>query len=158
MPKVSICIPVYNVEKYIGRCARSLFDQTLDDIEYIFVNDCSPDRSMSVLERVIKEYPKRKPQIQIINHNTNQGSAAARNSCLSVATGEYIGWCDSDDWVEPQMYEKMYEKGVAEKADIVYCGFYFEFPNKQIRCDCNEDAQPFQHLQMDIFFLHYVIN
>lgn len=78
MPKVSVIIPVYGVEKYIERCARSLFEQTLDDIEFIFVNDCTLDNSINVLETTLEEYPKRKSQVQIINFEQNQGAAKAR--------------------------------------------------------------------------------
>ena len=127
MPKVSVCVPVYKVEKYIEKCARSLFEQTLDDIEYVFVNDCTPDKSMEVLQRVLMEYPLREKQTKIINHEVNKGSASARNTCLSVATGEYIGWCDSDDWVEPDMFIEMYRKAKEEEggenADVVWCNY-----------------------------------
>ena len=88
MPKVSVIVPVYGVEKYIERCARSLFEQTLDDIEYIFVDDCSPDRSIEILNQVIGEYPGRKDQVQIIHHASNQGLALARQTGLKAATGE----------------------------------------------------------------------
>lgn len=90
MSKVSVIVPVYKVEKYIERCARSLFNQTLDDIEYIFVDDCSPDRSIEILNQVIGDYPRRKDQVQIIHHASNQGLALARQTGLKAATGEYI--------------------------------------------------------------------
>ena len=80
MPKVSVVIPVYGVEKYIERCARSLFEQTLDDIEYIFVNDCTKDRSIDILNEVINDYPARKQQVRIVHHEENKGSALARLS------------------------------------------------------------------------------
>ena len=123
MPKVSVCVPIYNVEKYIEKCVRSLFEQTLDDIEYIFVNDCTPDKSMDILRRVLVEYPQRQERVKIIDHKVNKGSATVRNTCLSAATGEYIGWCDSDDWVETDMYEAMYDKAKAENADVVWCNY-----------------------------------
>ena len=96
MPKVSVLVPVYGVEKYIERCARSLFEQTLDDMECIFVDDCTPDDSMQVLVKILSEYPRRKEQVKIIHHETNQGLPAARQSGLKIATGEYIAHCDSD--------------------------------------------------------------
>lgn len=132
MPKVSVCVPIYNVEKYIEKCVRSLFEQTLDDIEYIFVNDCTPDKSMDILRRVLVEYPQRQEQVKIINHKVNKGSATVRNTCLSAATGEYIGWCDSDDWVETDMYEAMYDKAKAENADIVCCNYVAEYSYKRV--------------------------
>lgn len=122
-PKVSVIIPVYKAEPYIEKCARSLFEQTLDDIEYIFINDCTPDKSMEVLQKVMKEYPNRKSQIKIIEHETNKGISAARNSGLNNMSGEYLIHCDSDDWVDADLYEKLYNKAVEEKADIVMCDY-----------------------------------
>ena len=110
MPKVSVIVPIYNVEKYIERCLRSLFEQTLDDIEYIFVNDCTPDNSMIILEKILKEYPHRIKQVKIINHEQNQGQAGARTSGMKAMTGEYMIHCDPDDWVELDMYEIMFKR------------------------------------------------
>ena len=123
MPKISVIIPVYGVEKYIERCARSLFEQTLDDIEYIFVNDCTKDNSISVLEHVIKDYPDRISQITILRHEVNKGLPQARKTGISVAKGEYIAHCDSDDWVDTEMYRQMYEAAKAESADVVVCDY-----------------------------------
>ena len=78
-PLISILIPVYNVEKFIERCARSVFEQTYENLEYVFVDDCSPDKSIQILERVLAEYPKREKQTKIIHHDKNRGVAAARN-------------------------------------------------------------------------------
>ena len=126
MPKVSVIIPVYNVEKYIERCAVSLFEQTLEDIEYIFVNDFTPDNSMDILEGVIQKYPKRINQIKIIQMAENSGQASARNTGFVNATGDFVIHCDSDDWVEVSMYEKLYAKAIDSKADIVVCDFFHE--------------------------------
>ncbi len=123
MPKVSICVPIYNSEQYIETCAHSLFRQTLEDIEYIFVNDCTPDKSIDILRHIASQYPKRTNQIKIVNHHTNKGIAAVRNTCLQNATGEYIIYCDSDDWVEPDIYQCMYNKAIETQADIVWCKY-----------------------------------
>lgn len=123
MPKVSVIIPVYGVGKYIERCARSLFEQTMDDIEYVFVDDCSPDHSISVLKSIMEEYPSRKNQVSILRHDTNRGIPAARKTGLSHATGDYIIYCDSDDWVDVTMYEKMWRKAVSGNYDMVICGY-----------------------------------
>lgn len=131
-PPVSVIIPIYNVEKYIERCVRSLMEQTLNDIEYIFVNDCTPDRSIEILQRTIAEYPQRKKYIQILTHDRNRGSACARNNGVKAATGEYIIHCDSDDWVEKDMYEKMYQEAVSQNADIVVCDYIAEYSKKQV--------------------------
>lgn len=132
MPKVSVIIPVYNVEQYIERCARSLFEQTLDDIEYIFVNDCTPDKSMEVLARVLEDYPSRKDQVRIIDMPVNSGQAKVRKVGIEAATGDYIIHCDSDDWVDVTIYEKMWKKAVTEDLEMVICNKLFkEFANNQ---------------------------
>lgn len=123
MPKLSIITPIYGVEKYIARCARSLFEQTLDDIEYIFVNDCTQDRSIEILNEVIKDYPKRSGQIKIINHEQNKGLPSARKTGVSVATGEYIINCDSDDWVEINAYKECLRVATENNSDIVFFDF-----------------------------------
>lgn len=122
-PKVSIVIPVYGVERYIERCARSLFEQTLDNIEYLFIDDCSPDKSIEVLGSVLEEYPQRKNRVVIHRMEQNSGQAAVRKWGMLHATGEYVIHCDSDDWVDKEMYRSMYEKGEKEDADIVICGY-----------------------------------
>ena len=115
MPKISVIVPVYKVEKYIEKCVCSLMEQTLDDVEYIFVDDCSPDNSIKILETTLGRYPH------------NKGLTSARNSGLAVARGEYIAHCDSDDWVESTMYEELYNKAVKENADIVYSNINMVF-------------------------------
>lgn len=119
MPKVSVVIPVYGVEQYIERCARSLFEQTLDDIEFIFVDDCTPDKSIEILERIVEEYPIR--NVMILHHEMNKGLPTARQTGLKVATGEYIIHCDSDDWVDVDLYEKMYNEAISRNVDVVVC-------------------------------------
>lgn len=128
-PKVSVIIPVYKVEKYIEKCARSLFEQTLKEIEYIFVNDCSPDESINVLNEIIKQYPERQSWIKIIHHDSNKGLTSTRNSGISIAQGEYIAHCDSDDWVEPTMYDEMYMCAKETSAEAVYCDINMVYGN-----------------------------
>lgn len=123
-PKVSIIIPVYNVERFIERCVRSLFVQTLQEIEYIIVNDCTPDASIQVIERVLEEYPKRRPWVRIINMPQNSGQAKVREVGIKAATGDYIIHCDGDDWVDTDMYRVLYEKAIADDMDIVSCNYY----------------------------------
>lgn len=104
-PKVSILVPIYGTELYIEKCARTLFEQTYDNIEFIFVNDCTRDNSVRILKRVLEEYPLRKSQIRIIEHKENKGLAGSRLTGLQNATGEYV-WCvDSDDYVEKNAVE-----------------------------------------------------
>jgi glycosyltransferase involved in cell wall biosynthesis len=131
MFKVSIVITVYNCEKYIEKCARSLFEQTLDKIEYIFVNDATQDNSVKILNDIINDYPHRKSEIKIINLEKNRGVSNARQVGFSIAKGEYIIHCDSDDWVDKDMYERLYLKAKESKADIVGCNFRHEFYDVQ---------------------------
>lgn len=122
-PKVSIIIPVYNAEAYIERCVKTLFGQTLNDLEYIFIDDCSPDRSIAVMEEVLSRYPERQAQVKIIRHAENKGVSQSRQDGLDAATGEYLIHCDPDDWVEFDMYESLYNEAVKTNADMVICDF-----------------------------------
>lgn len=130
MPKVSVVIPVYNVGLYIERCSRSLFEQTMNSIEYIFVDDCTQDDSVRILKRVIEDYPNRKDQIRIIENKINRGLWYTRKVGMKLATGDYVIVCDSDDWLELDAYELMYEQAKKENADIVCCGVYVEKSNQ----------------------------
>lgn len=120
-PKVSVVIPVYGVEKYIEKCAISLFRQTLHDIEYIFVNDCTKDSSIEVLLDVIERFPNRKNRISIINHEVNMGLPAARRTGVLAAKGDFVIHCDSDDWISDDLYEKMYQSISISNADVAIC-------------------------------------
>lgn len=123
MPKVSVIIPVFNVEQYIGKCAKSLFEQTLDDIEYIFVDDCSPDHSIDIVKGILNEYDSRKNQVTFLRMDSNSGLAKARKFGIEHASGEYLVHCDSDDWVDLYMYEHMYEEAKDKDADVVICDY-----------------------------------
>lgn len=122
-PLVSVIVPIFGVEEYIEKCARSLFEQTLESIEFIFVDDCTKDNSIFILQEVINEYPNRKGQIKLLRNNTNSGLPTSRKRGVEVANGDYIIHCDSDDWVDVKMYETLYNKAVEEDADIVICDF-----------------------------------
>jgi len=126
-PAVSILVPIYNVSKYIERCAHSLFQQTFEDIEYVFVNDCTPDDSIEKLQKVLEQYSNRKSFVKIIHHEKNRGLATARNTAIDNSTGKYIQHIDSDDWVELDMVETMYNKAEKEQADIVTSGYITEY-------------------------------
>lgn len=123
MPKVSVIVPIYGVERYIERCARSLFEQTLDDIEYLFIDDCTPDHSISILMQVLEDYPCRKSQVIVHRMEQNSGVGKVREWGMRHATGDYIIQCDSDDWADKDMYRLLYEKAVSEEADVVVCDF-----------------------------------
>lgn len=126
--RVSVVIPVFKVEKYIERCVRSLMEQTLRDVEFIFVDDASPDGSMEIVRQVVGEYNR---DVKILVHETNKGLPSARNTGLNVASGEYLFHCDSDDWLEPEMLEKMVNCAEAADADFVYCDYYLSFSEKE---------------------------
>ena len=114
MTKVSAIIPVYNVSSFIRKSVKSLMGQTLQDVEFIFVDDSTPDDSIEILEGELKNYPHRTGQVRIIHHQQNKGLPSARNTGLKAATGEYVYHCDSDDWMEPEMLEKMYALGFSD--------------------------------------------
>lgn len=123
MPKVSIIVPVYNVQDYIERCCNSLFGQTLLDIEYIFIDDASEDDSVNRINLVLNNYKQRKAQVHFIHHNKNLGTIVSRYDGIRIAQGDYIIHCDADDWIEKDMYEKMYNQASTQKLDIVRCDF-----------------------------------
>lgn len=116
MPKVSIIIPVYNVEKYLRQCLDSVVNQTLTDIEIICVNDCSPDNSLSIL----KEYAENDNRIKIIDLKENVGLGQARNIAMQQATGEYIMFVDSDDWLELVACKKAYDRINTNESDVCF--------------------------------------
>ena len=128
---VSVIIPIYNVERFICHCAESLFRQTLQEVEFIFVNDASPDNSIDILREVMAKFPKRIPQTKILTHEHNKGLPSARNTGLQAATGKYVFHCDSDDFVEPDMLEQLYDKAEKEQADIVWCDWYLTFQKNE---------------------------
>ena len=113
---ISVIIPVYNVEKYLKRCLDSLINQTLKDIEIICIDDCSTDNSLAIL----KEYADKDKRIKLIHLEANRGVAVARNEGLQIAKGEYIGFVDSDDFVDLDFYEKLYKKAKETDADVVH--------------------------------------
>ena len=116
MPKISVIVPVYNVEKYLARCLDSIINQTLADIEIICINDGSTDNSLEILN----DYAKKDSRIKIIDQ-TNAGLSCARNAGMQIAQGEYIGFVDSDDWIDLDFYEKLYTAAKKYDADIA-CG------------------------------------
>ncbi|GAA4168099.1 glycosyltransferase family 2 protein [Sphingobacterium ginsenosidimutans] len=129
--KVSVIIPFFNAANYIANCVHCLFGQTLSETEFIFVNDCSTDDSLIILENTIAIYFHRGRTVKIINHAENKGAATARNSGLAHASGECIGWLDSDDWIDTHLFEEMYSKLIQDEADIVWCDFYNTYHDRE---------------------------
>lgn len=124
MPKVSFSVPVYNVSSYIEKCVRSLYEQTLDDIEIVLVDDGTPDDSIEIALRILEEYPNRKEQVRIVRHEHNLGIAETKKDCLLEARGEYIIVVDSDDYVDVRMSELLYNKAKKTDADMVVCDLF----------------------------------
>lgn len=131
MYKVSVLVPIYGVEKYIMRCAVSLFEQTYQNIEYIFVDDCSLDNSIKILKDVINRFPARIEQVRLIKHEQNKGLACARNTAVQLATGTFLTHVDSDDWVENNFIELLVREQIRANADIVSSGATFHYKNEK---------------------------
>ncbi len=158
MCKVSVIIPVYNAERYIERCVRSLFEQTLESIEYIFVDDRSPDDSIAVVQRVLSDYPRRRGQVRFLTMPVNSRQAAARAAGLAAAKGDYILHCDPDDWVDHDYYRRLYECAVAGDHDLVTGDVVFHFADRD-RIDVIADfASPMEVLRGDSFYSFALFN
>lgn len=139
---LSIIIPCYNSELYLDRCINSLINQTFatKDLQLIFINDASTDHTLSILLKYETKYPE---LITVIDSPTNLKQGGARNLGLKYATGTYVGFVDSDDWVEPDMYEQLYNKAVEYQCDIVGCCIYRNLP------DGTQTAYP---IQQDFYY------
>ena len=135
MPSVSVIVPVYNTEPYVAQCVRSLFGQTLEDVEFIFIDDASTDKSMAVIEQVLEEeFPLRKSQVKLFKMPVNCGPAKVRMQGISIATGDYIIFCDSDDQLTSmEAYRSLFEKACAENLDIVTCNYLRENASHQLQ-------------------------
>ena len=136
MAKVSIIVPIYNVEKYLKKSISSLLNQTLKDIQIILINDGSEDNSL----RICNEFKRKDSRICVIN-KVNGGVSSARNVGLSAATGEYVGFMDPDDWVEPQMYENMYYTAIKHQSEMCICNYLVQNSNKQFPVSLNIDEE-----------------
>ncbi|MBR0109436.1 MAG: glycosyltransferase family 2 protein [Bacteroidales bacterium] len=134
MTTVSLIVPIYKVEKYIEQCARSVLGQSWPSIQFIFVDDCSPDSSIDILEALIeREFASLKDRIQIIRKPVNEGLPQARKTGIAAATGDYILHVDADDWIEPDAVEKLALKAGETGADVVYFFAWKEFGDGRSR-------------------------
>lgn len=127
-PLISIIVPVYNVEQYLPKCLESLRNQTYRRLEIILVDDGSSDKSGELCDRCAA----RDHRFSVV-HQENRGVAAARNAGLAAAKGDWLGWVDSDDWIEPDMMEALLSQTMQENADIAVCGRYEEYPGRSVR-------------------------
>jgi len=134
-PAVTVIVPVYNVSAYIEKCARSLFEQTLENLEILFVDDCSPDKSVEIIEHTLNEYPNRKRLTRIIHMPANAGLAGVRRRGIIEATGDYIIHLDGDDWIDADYYKSLYDTAIQTNADIVIGDEVMEYPDKTISKD-----------------------
>ncbi len=135
MPELSIIVPVYKVEKYLPKCIDSILAQTFRDFELILIDDGSPDNCGAICD----EYAARDSRIKVI-HQANAGVSAARNAGLDIASGTYLGFVDSDDWIEPEMYETMIATEKEKQVDVVVCGVrYCSDTGEYIRSDLRGD-------------------
>ena len=128
-PKVSVVVPVYNVDNYLERCIDSILRQSFGDFELILVDDGSTDRSGTICD----EYSDKDVRIKVI-HQNNVGIPGARKAGLEKSAGEYILFVDSDDWVDANHIESMIIAAERERADVVFCGFYIEYPRRSVKC------------------------
>ena len=156
--KVSIIVPVYNVEIYLRKCLDSLVNQTLEDIEIIVVNDSTKDNSQSIIDEYVAKYPdKIKAYIK-----ENGGLSDARNFGIKRATGDYIGFVDSDDYVETTMFEKLYNKAISNNLDIVMCGVKLVYedtnvPDREINMSVLQDITSKEDLKSSATHIYPVV-
>lgn len=146
--KVSLLIPVYNVEKYVERSIRSAFEQDYNNIEYIIVNDCSSDSSMDVISGVISEYPERNGSIKILNHSRNRGLAASRMTGISASSGDALFFFDSDDYLERNAISVLVDAMNEAKCDIVSAGFVHEFGGNKQLIEIPPDVDSTEYLRL----------
>lgn len=131
-PKVSVLVPIYNVERYIERCAVSLLEQSYNNCEFVFVNDCTKDRSLEILNKVIGKYPALSDRIKVISHPANMGLGAARLTGVNNSDGEFITFVDSDDYVDSRYVEKLVAAMVENKSDVVLSSYNISDKLKEV--------------------------
>lgn len=159
MAKVSVILPVYGVAQYIEKCTQSLLAQTLHDMEFIFVDDHGPDNSIELVQNMIKDHPRR-DQFRFLKPEHNMGAGLARNFAIPEATGEYIAFVDSDDWIEPTMFEELYNEAQAQGGvDICYCQAakdYLDGQPTEILKNPDVQAGKLTHEKRSYFLQNYV--
>lgn len=129
---ISILVPIYNVESSIKTCLLSLFNQTYKNIEYVFVNDCTPDNSIQLLNDILDKFPERKHQVKLIEHKTNKGLGHARRTAFENSTGDYLIHIDSDDWCELSMIEEMVNAITSKNEDIIICDYFVNYSKTEL--------------------------
>lgn len=159
MLKVSVILPVYGVAAYIEKCVQSLLNQTLQEMEFLFVDDYGPDNSIELLKQMIAGHPREK-QFRILTPEHNMGAGMARNFAIPEAKGEYIAFVDSDDWIEPEMFETLYTAAKAQNADLCYSQEYKDYEDHSAETAIlrNPIVEPgeFSYEKKAFFLTHYV--
>ncbi len=159
MIKVSVILPVYGVAQYIEKCTQSLLDQTLQEMEFIYVDDHGPDNSIELVQRMIANHP-RKEQFVFLKPEHNMGAGMARNFAIPQAKGEYVAFVDSDDWIEPTMFEELYNEAMRHGGtDICYCQAakdYLDGQPTEILANPDVDAGLLTPDKRRYFLTHYV--
>lgn len=130
MKKISIIVPIYNAEEHLDRCVKSILTQTVEDLELILVDDGSNDNSLNIC----KEYEKKDQRVRVV-HQENAGVSAARNHGIELAEGKYIGFVDSDDWIESLMYERLLKEAKKTNADVIMCDATTVYSNGRTQVD-----------------------
>ena len=158
--KVSVILPVYGVAAYIEKCAQSLLNQTLQEMEFLFVDDHGPDNSIELLKKAIKGHAREK-QFRVLTPEHNLGAGMARNYAIPEAKGEYIAFVDSDDWIEPDMFETLYAAACAQgDTDLCYCQQFKDFEDHSSESIIlqNPIVEPgaFDYAKKAYFLTHYV--
>lgn len=148
MKKVSVLIPVYNVENFVQRCAESIFRQNYDNLDVVFVDDCSPDNSIQRINDTLQDYPNRKNQVRIVKHKENRGLAAARNTGVDAAIGDYLMHVDSDDYLDEAAISQCVELLEKEAADVVVFGVNHVYPNKTVTNIVNVPQSKDEYLKL----------
>lgn len=134
-PKVSFVVAVHGVEPYIAQCAQSIFEQTMADIEIVFVDDASPDKSVEIIEQLLEQYPNRKRQVKIVRHPSNLGAPMARQNGVKAASGEYLFLMDGDDYVDVGFAERSYQYAIEQGADLVLLDCYNDIDGEITRTE-----------------------
>jgi glycosyltransferase involved in cell wall biosynthesis len=142
-PILSVVIPVFKAERFVERCVRSLFSQDFDDVEFIIVDDCSPDRSIEVIKNTLEDFPNRKPFVKFIHHSTNKGAFCTKHEGIARSQGKYVYVPDSDDWIEPETFRKYIDAAEQSGADIVYANHYVDY---------KQSAKPIKNPDIDVRF------
>lgn len=152
-PLVSILVPVYGVENYIEKCCRSLFEQTYDNIEYVFVDDCTKDNSIIILEDLLNDYPTRKKNVKIVRHTQNKGLSGARNTAIDNSTGEYLMHVDSDDYLDLNVVECLVNVANEKDSDIVVYDMKYVYDNRSSVISQSINPDPKEYLKQLLTYM-----